>query len=68
VVNLDPAWTQSGWVELPLEKLGLPGNGPFEAHDLLTGHTYMWNGAWNYVELNPLVLPAHILRLQRLGE
>jgi starch synthase (maltosyl-transferring) len=68
VVNLDPSWTHSGWVELPLEKLGLPLDGPFEAHDLLTGHSYMWNGAWNYVELNPLLSPAHILRLRPLGE
>jgi starch synthase (maltosyl-transferring) len=67
VVNLDPSWTQSGWVELPLQRLGLPENRPFIARDLLTDHVYSWQGVWNYVELNPLRLPAHILRLEPIA-
>ena len=66
VVNLDPQWSQSGWVELPLEKLGLPLDQPFKVEDLLTGAVYEWNGRWNYVELNPRIMPAHILRVQKL--
>ena len=65
VVNLDPHWSQSGWVELPLEKLGLPLDRPFKVEDLLTGAVYEWNGRWNYVELNPRIMPAHILRVQK---
>jgi starch synthase (maltosyl-transferring) len=34
-------------------------------HDLLTGAHYSWQGAYNYVELNPQALPAHILRIER---
>jgi len=63
LVNLDPDHVQSGWVEVPLAELGLPADAPYEAHDLLGDARYRWEGAWNYVELNPRVLPAHILRL-----
>ena len=64
VVNMDPQWTQAGWVELPLADLGLPLDGPFIAHDLLSGARYTWSGAWNYVQLNPHAGPVHIMRLE----
>jgi starch synthase (maltosyl-transferring) len=38
---------------------------PFQAHDLLTGSRYLWNGPRNFVELNPASVPAHILRIRR---
>jgi starch synthase (maltosyl-transferring) len=65
VVNLDSYNTQSGWVELPLEALGIDPEQPYQVHDLLTGARYTWNGRWNYVELNPHAIPAHILQLRR---
>jgi starch synthase (maltosyl-transferring) len=64
-VNLDPHYTQSGWVELDLEELGLDSTQPYQVHDLLGDARYLWNGPHNYVELNPHVLPAHIFRLRR---
>ena len=33
--------------------------------DLLTDARYLWKGRWNYVELNPHIMPAHIFRLRR---
>jgi starch synthase (maltosyl-transferring) len=65
VVNLDPRHTQSGWVELDLEGLGLDPHQPYEVHDLLSDACYLWQGVCNYVELNPQVLPAHVFRLRR---
>jgi len=65
VVNLDPHHTQSGWLDVPLEAFGLDPHQPFQAHDLLTDARYLWHGSRNYVELNPGVLPAHILRIRR---
>ena len=65
VVNLDPNYTQSGWVELPLEELGLEGQQPFQVHDALTDTRYLWHGPRNYVELNPHAIPAHIFRVRR---
>jgi starch synthase (maltosyl-transferring) len=62
VVNLDPQYTQSGWVELALDIA--PGE-RFEVHDLLSGAQYEWTGRRNYVELNPHKLPAHVFRVHR---
>ena len=31
--------------------------------DQLTGARYLWHGPHNYVELNPSVVPAHILQV-----
>jgi len=63
VVNLDPARRQSGWVHLWLDDLGAPRDAPFEVGDLLTGARYLWAGSSNYVELDPGVLPVHVLRM-----
>ncbi|MDD1620923.1 MAG: alpha-1,4-glucan--maltose-1-phosphate maltosyltransferase [Methylococcaceae bacterium] len=64
VANLDPHHTQSGWVTLPLDVLELDDR-PYQVHDLLTGARFLWNGARNYVEINPRVSPAHIFKLRR---
>lgn len=63
VVNLDPTHTQSGWLELPLESLGLPVNDPFVAHDLMNDAHYEWQGHRNFVILDPRTQPGHVLRL-----
>jgi starch synthase (maltosyl-transferring) len=62
-VNLDPHHTQSGWVELPLADWGIDPTQSFDVHDLLGDARYTWRGAWNYIELNPHVVPAHIFRI-----
>jgi len=65
VVNLDPRYPQSGWVELDLEVMGLDPHQPYQVHDLLTDTRYLWEGRRNYVELNPQVVPAHVFRLRQ---
>jgi starch synthase (maltosyl-transferring) len=65
VVNLDPHHTQSGWVDLPLEALGVDPQQSYQVHDLLGDGRYLWHGPRNYVELNPHVVPGHILRFRR---
>jgi starch synthase (maltosyl-transferring) len=65
IVNLDPAHTHSGWLELPVDILGLDEKQPFQVHDLLSGARYLWYGSRNYVELNPLIVPAHIFQIRR---
>jgi starch synthase (maltosyl-transferring) len=65
VVNLDPHHAQSGWVELPLERLGLDPAVPFQGHDLLSGARYIWHGDRLYFRLDPAEVPAHILRIRR---
>jgi starch synthase (maltosyl-transferring) len=65
IVNLDPHYQQSGWVEVPLADFQLAPDQTYQVHDLLTEARYLWHGPWNYVALNPAVLPAHIFRVRR---
>ncbi|MEI7934753.1 MAG: alpha-1,4-glucan--maltose-1-phosphate maltosyltransferase, partial [Chlorobiaceae bacterium] len=63
VVNLDQSRTQRGWLRFPLELFGLSHLHPFMVEDLLNGNRYHWNGEWNFVEVNPFSMPAHIFRV-----
>jgi starch synthase (maltosyl-transferring) len=65
VVNLDPHHAQSGWVTLDLATLGVPSEGNFQVHDLLSGARFLWRGARNYVSLDPGHSPAHVFRIRR---
>jgi starch synthase (maltosyl-transferring) len=64
VVNLDPHHTQAGWTDLSLDVLGLAPHQSYQVHDLLSDARYLWQGARNYVELDPHAMPAHILRIR----
>jgi starch synthase (maltosyl-transferring) len=64
IVNLDPRWRQSGWVEVPAEPQ--PGNPRYRVRDLLTDSQYTWRSdGWNYVELDPAVQPGHVMSVER---
>ncbi|MFN5213224.1 MAG: alpha-1,4-glucan--maltose-1-phosphate maltosyltransferase [Bacteroidota bacterium] len=65
VVNLDPYHKQDGWVKVPLKEAGLLADQEFAVHDVLTGSQYVWKGEWNYVALDPHVLPFHLFRLEK---
>jgi starch synthase (maltosyl-transferring) len=65
VVNLDPIYTQSGFVEAPIEGFGEIGES-YEVHDLLLDRRYIWQEKRNYVALHPAVQPAHIFRVRRV--
>jgi starch synthase (maltosyl-transferring) len=67
IVNLDPHWKQSGFVDLDLAALGIADGEAYEVHDVLTEARYRWTGRRNYVELHPDVLPAHVFRIQALA-
>jgi starch synthase (maltosyl-transferring) len=63
VVNLDPHHVQEGFVELDLAALGVEANAQYQVHDLLTGARYLWQGARNFVRLDPKRVPAHVFRV-----
>jgi starch synthase (maltosyl-transferring) len=65
VVNLDPHHTQSGWLELSLDELGLDPERPFQVHDLLSDSRFLWQGPSNYIELDPRFCPAHVFLIRR---
>ncbi|MEY2398035.1 MAG: hypothetical protein QOJ00_1209 [Actinomycetota bacterium] len=66
VVNLDPVATQEATLGLNLAALGVDTERQFEAHDELTGATYMWLGANPYVRLTPED-PAHVLHIREVS-
>jgi starch synthase (maltosyl-transferring) len=63
VVNLDPFAVHEDTLWVDLERLGIPLDTPYEAHDELTGETFVWSGPSPYVRLPP-ESPAHILHLR----
>jgi starch synthase (maltosyl-transferring) len=65
VVNLDPSHAQAGWLDLDLAALGLPGERTFQAHDLLSGARFLWQGPRNFVALDPQTMPAHVFRIRQ---
>jgi starch synthase (maltosyl-transferring) len=65
VVNLDPNHVNSGFVELPLDELGIDPRQPYQVHDLLADRRYLWFGPRNYVELRPEVNQAHVFAIRR---
>lgn len=64
-VNLDPHHTHAGWLELPLEQLGLDPRQPYQLHDLISDARYLWNGPRNFLQIDPRVSPAQVFRLRR---
>jgi starch synthase (maltosyl-transferring) len=64
-VNLDPHHPQEGWVQVPVHALGIAPDESYQVHDLLSGARYLWQGEWNYIRLDPAVLPAHLFRIRR---
>jgi starch synthase (maltosyl-transferring) len=62
-VNLDYTNTQSGFVTLPLEEIGIDPRKPYRVTDLLTYASFRWQGPRNYIELRPHEMPAHILKV-----
>jgi starch synthase (maltosyl-transferring) len=65
VVNLDAQNTQSGWVQLDPESVGVKRDRAFQVHDLLSGQRFIWQGEWHYIRLDPHSVPAHIFVVRR---
>ncbi|CAN5740797.1 alpha-1,4-glucan--maltose-1-phosphate maltosyltransferase [soil metagenome] len=63
VANLDAAQRQQGFVDVDLEPLGLAYESDYDLEDQLTGATFRWHGAWNFVDLDPTVTPMHIFKV-----
>ena len=64
VANLDTTERQQGYVDVDLEPLGLPYESAYVVADQLTGATFRWQGAWNFVDLDPAVTPMHIFEVR----
>jgi starch synthase (maltosyl-transferring) len=65
VANVDPHHRHAGWVEVPLGEFGIGPRDVYQVHDLIGEGRYLWQGAHNYVELDPQIMPAQVFRLRR---
>jgi starch synthase (maltosyl-transferring) len=63
IVNLDPAAVREGTTWLDLGALGLRDDQYYEVQDELGGGTWVWQGAANYVRIDPAQQPAHVFSL-----
>jgi starch synthase (maltosyl-transferring) len=63
VVNLDQYERQSGYVQLPRERLKLTGKTNLKLLDLVTGEEFTWTQEWNFVELDPNRMPFHLFQI-----
>lgn len=64
-VNMDSYNPQGGWIKVPIYEMGVSPDRAYTVVDLITGSSYSWNGEWNYVLLNPHILPVHIFRVEQ---
>ncbi len=64
-VNLDPYHQQGGWVQLPLALLNHKNGERYLMQDVLTSNSYYWENEWNFIELNPHVLPFHLFKIEK---
>jgi starch synthase (maltosyl-transferring) len=64
VVNLDPFWAQSAWLDVPIASWGIGPDEPYVVHDLMNDQRYTWRGRSNWVRLDPHVQPAHVFRVE----
>jgi starch synthase (maltosyl-transferring) len=64
VVNLDPLNPREGTTWLDLAALGLRDDQCYEVYDELTGTSWVWQGAANYVRLDPAQQPAHVFSVR----
>ena len=64
VANLDPHSTRATTLRLDMGALGLEPGDTFEAHDLITDTTWVWQRD-NYIRLGPEVEPVHVVAVRR---
>ena len=64
VVNLDQHNRQSGYVQIPKQRLGLSDKINLKLHDLMTDEHYTWTQEWNYVEIDPYKMPFHLFKIE----
>jgi starch synthase (maltosyl-transferring) len=63
IVNLDPHAAHETTIDVPIDRMGIGPNEPYEVTDLLNGLRYEWRGRKNYIRLDPLERVAHVFRV-----
>jgi starch synthase (maltosyl-transferring) len=63
-VNTDPHHAQETMVHVPIHDMGIDEEQPYVVRDLLTGARYTWRGVRNFVRLDPVQQPGHVLLVE----
>jgi starch synthase (maltosyl-transferring) len=63
-VNLDPFHARMAKLRVPLEELGIGPGQSYLVQDLLSGDTFIWQGPWNELALDPGLAPARVFRVR----
>jgi len=63
VVSIDPHTSQSGYLQVPKDRLKLGDKINIKLHDLVTDEHYTWTQEWNFVVINPHKMPFHLFKL-----
>jgi starch synthase (maltosyl-transferring) len=65
IVNLDAEHTQSGYVQMPLDRLGISQEGVnIKLTELVSGDHYTWTNEWNFVQIDPNQIPFQIFKVE----
>lgn len=65
VANVNPHEVREATVDVPIDALGIPDGSPYRVHDLLSGTSYTWMGAQNYVRLAPSERVGHLFLIEQ---
>ena len=64
VISLDNHNSRQGYIQLPLEELGIGAGQNLRLRDVVPDVEYTWNAEWNFVELHPN-MPFHIFEINK---
>jgi starch synthase (maltosyl-transferring) len=62
-VSFDPHIAQEAVIEVPLWEFGLPDEAAIPVKDLMRGDSFMWQGKYQTIRLDPAAMPFRIWRL-----
>jgi len=63
VVNLNANGSESGFIQLPNEKLKITDKINVKLHDLITDEHFTWTQEWNYIQISPDKMPFNLFKI-----
>ena len=64
IISLDNQHSRQGFVQLPLDELGIAAGQALKLRDVVPDMEYTWDREWNFVELHPN-MPFHIFEINK---
>jgi starch synthase (maltosyl-transferring) len=64
IISLDNHHSRQGFVQLPLDEMGIAAGHALKLRDVVPDVEYTWDREWNFVELHPN-MPFHIFEINK---